>query len=173
MSTEIVKLISEEEIKAKIKEIAGVINKDYEGKDLHLICVLKGGVFFYTELAKEITIPVTFDFISVRSYESATETTGLVNIMKDLEDPIEGRDVLLVEDIVDSGYTLRYLMELFKSRNPASVKLCTLLNKHSRRIVDIEPEYSCFDVTDVFVVGYGLDYDQKYRNLPYIGYLNI
>lgn len=163
-------LISEEELKEKIIEVAKQVNEDYQGKVIHMICVLKGGVFFTCELAKYIDVPVTFDFMAVSSYGSGTETSGDVKIIKDLDESIAGRDVLIVEDIIDSGKTLASLVELLKQRDPASIKICTLLDKPARRIEKhVEVDYSCIQIPDSFVVGYGLDYDQKYRNLPYIG----
>ena len=161
--------ISEEVVDKKIQEIGEQISRDYEGKEIHLICVLKGGSFFMCELAKRITVPVSLDFMSVSSYGAGTQSSGVIKIVKDLDEPLEGKDVIVVEDIIDSGRTLSHLMELLKSRNPASLKLCTLLDKPDRRVVDVDVQYTCFEIPDEFVVGYGLDYDQKYRNLPYIG----
>ncbi|ROR25666.1 hypoxanthine phosphoribosyltransferase [Mobilisporobacter senegalensis] len=162
-------LVSEEEISAKVRELGAIISKDYEGKDVHLICVLKGGIFFTCDLAKRISAPVTLDFMSVSSYGDETVSSGRVKIVKDLDDPIEGKDVLIVEDIIDSGRTLSFLIDMLKSRKPASIKLCTLLDKPERRVTDVEVDYVGFNIPDEFVVGYGLDYVQKYRNLPYIG----
>ncbi|HBD01088.1 MAG TPA: hypoxanthine phosphoribosyltransferase [Lachnoclostridium sp.] len=163
-------LLSEEEVAARVKEIAEKISKDYEGKPLHLICILKGGVFFTCELAKRINLPLTLDFMSVSSYGAGTVSSGIVKITKDLDEPIEGKDVLIVEDIIDSGNTLAYLIEVLKQRNPNSIELCTLLDKPERRVKDqVKVKYTCFTVPDQFIVGYGLDYDQIYRNLPYIG----
>ncbi len=169
MSDNIRMLISEEEVSNKIKALAEQISKDYEGKQVHLICVLKGGVFFTCDLAKSITVPVTFDFMSVSSYGDEFESSGRVKIIKDLDDPIENKDVLIVEDIIDSGRTLHHLMELLKTRKPNSLKLCTLLDKPSRRVTEVKVDYCGFAIPDEFVVGYGLDYAQRYRNLPYIG----
>lgn len=169
MAENIKVLISEEEIGKKIKELGEEISKEYAGKTLHLICVLKGGVFFMTELSKNITIPVTIDFMSVSSYGDSTVSSGRVRILKDLDESIEGRDVLVVEDIIDSGRTLSYLLDLLKNRQPNSLKLCTLLDKPSRREVDVKVDYTGYQIPDEFVVGYGLDYAQIYRNLPYIG----
>ncbi len=166
-------LISEEEINKRIKELGEEISRDYAGKSVHLICVLKGGVFFTTELAKRITVPVTFDFMSCSSYGSGTTSSGIVKIVKDLDESIEGKDVLVVEDIIDSGKTLSYLMPMLSQRRPASLKLCTMLDKPDRRVVEVNVDYTAFKVPDVFIVGYGLDYDQKYRNLPYIGEVEI
>ena len=162
-------LIPEEEVDNKIKEIGEQISKDYEGKEIHLVCVLRGGSFFMCELAKRITVPVSLDFMSVASYGNDTKSSGAVKIVKDLDDSLEGKDVLVVEDIIDSGRTLSYLLELLMDRKPNSLKLCTLLDKPDRRVVDVDIDYTAFQVPDEFVVGYGLDYAQKYRNLPYIG----
>ncbi|MBT9779897.1 hypoxanthine phosphoribosyltransferase [Clostridium sp. MCC353] len=170
MADKIRVLLSEEEVNVRINEIAAQISKDYEGKQIHLICILKGGVFFTCELAKRITVPVSLDFMSVSSYGSGTASSGVVRIIKDLDEPLEGKDVLIVEDIIDSGRTLAYLIEVLKQRNPRSVKLCTLLDKPERRVKkQVQVDYTCFTIPDEFVVGYGLDFDQKYRNLPYIG----
>lgn len=169
MAENIKVLISEEELGKKIRELGEEISKEYAGKTLHLICVLKGGVFFMTELSKHITIPVTIDFMSVSSYGDSTISSGRVRILKDLDESIEGRDVLVVEDIIDSGRTLSYLLDLLKNRQPSSLKLCTLLDKPSRREVDVKVDYTGYQIPDEFVVGYGLDYAQIYRNLPYIG----
>ncbi|NCB92121.1 MAG: hypoxanthine phosphoribosyltransferase [Clostridia bacterium] len=169
MSDKISVLISEDKVNQKIEEIAAQISKEYEGKSVHLICILKGSVFFSCELAKRITVPVTLDFMSVSSYGDDTKSSGVVKIIKDLDEPLEGKDVLIVEDIIDSGRTLSYLIEILKKRNPASMKLCTLLDKPERRVKKVDVDYTCFNIPDEFVVGYGLDYAQKYRNLPYIG----
>ena len=162
-------LLAEEDVDRRIQEIGDQISKDYDGKQIHLICVLKGGSFFMCELAKRITVPVSLDFMSVSSYGSATKSSGVVKIVKDLDEPLKDKDVLVVEDIVDSGRTLSYLLEMLKDRGPKSVKLCTLLDKPERRVVDVHVDYTCFQIPDEFVVGYGLDYDQRYRILPYIG----
>ncbi len=162
-------MLPEEKVDAKIKEIGEKISHDYAGKQVHLVCVLKGGSFFMCELAKRITIPVSFDFMSVSSYGGDTKSSGVVKIVKDLDEPLEGKHVIIVEDIVDSGRTLSYLKELLNQRGPASLAVCTLLDKPERRVVDVNVDYSGFNIPDEFVVGYGLDYDQKYRNLPYIG----
>ena len=169
MAERIEVLLSEEEVDAKIKEIGEQISKDYEGKQVHLVCVLKGGSFFMCELAKRITVPVSLDFMSVSSYGGDTKSSGVVKIVKDLDEPLQGKDVLVVEDIVDSGRTLSYLLEMLRDRKPNSLKLCTLLDKPDRRVVEVAVDYTAFQIPDEFVVGYGLDYDQKYRNLPYIG----
>lgn len=162
-------MIAEEEVDAKIKEIATQITKDYAGKEVHLICILKGSIFFTCELAKRIDLPVTLDFMSVSSYGDGTESTGRVKIVKDLDENIEGKEVIVIEDIIDTGRTLSHLMEVLKVRKPTSLKLCTLLDKPSRRVVDVDVDYTGFEIPDEFVVGYGLDFAQKYRNLPYIG----
>ena len=163
-------LLSEEEVDKRIREIAGKMNGDYAGRAVHLICILKGGVFFTCELAKRLTVPVSLDFMSVSSYGSGTESSGVVKIVKDLDQPLEGKEVLIVEDIIDSGRTLAYLIDLLQKRNPKSIRLCTLLDKPERRVKkQVTVDYTCFTIPDEFVVGYGLDYDQKYRNLPYIG----
>lgn len=162
-------LISQEAVEARIKELGAVISKEYEGKEIHLICVLRGGAFFMCELAKYITVPCSLDFMSVSSYGGDTKSSGVVRIVKDLDESIRDKDVLVVEDIIDSGRTLSYLMEMLKDRGPASLKLCTLLDKPDRRVVDVKVDHVGFQIPDEFVVGYGLDYDQRYRNLPYIG----
>ncbi|WP_167955312.1 hypoxanthine phosphoribosyltransferase [Anaerosporobacter faecicola] len=162
-------LLSEEEVDKKIRELGAQISKDYAGKSIHLICVLKGGVFITCELAKRITVPVTMDFMSVSSYGDGTESSGRVKIVKDLDEAIEGKEVLIVEDIIDSGRTLSYLIELLESRKPNSIRLCTLLDKPERRVTDVKVDYVGFNIPDEFVIGYGLDYAQKYRNLPFIG----
>ena len=169
MSETIRVLIPEEEVDKKIRELGEKISKDYAGKQIHLICVLKGGVFFMCELAKRITVPVSMDFMCVGSYGDGTASSGVVRIAKDLDESIEGKEVLIVEDIIDSGNTLYYLMDVLQRRHPASIRLCTLLDKPDRRVKDVKVDYSGFEIPDEFVVGYGLDYAQKYRNLPYIG----
>ena len=162
-------LVSEEKIVKRIMELGAKISEDYAGKSVHLICVLKGGAPFMCELAKRITVPVSMDFMSVSSYGNNTSSSGIVKIAKDLDEPLEGKDVLIVEDIIDSGRTLYYLMQLLEKRKPASMNICTLLDKPERRERDVKVEYTGFNIPDKFVVGYGLDYAQKYRNLPYIG----
>ena len=169
MSEHVEVMYTEEQVDARIRELGARISKDYEGKTVHLICVLKGGSFYLCELAKRITVPVTLDFMSVSSYGSSTKSSGVVRIVKDLDEPIEGKDVLVVEDIVDSGRTLSYLLPLLKDRGVASIRLTTLLDKPDRRETDVKVDYTGFVIPDKFVVGYGLDYDQRYRNLPYIG----
>ena len=169
MSDKISVLIDEKKVDQRIEEIGKEISKAYEGKCVHMICILKGSVFFACELAKRITVPVTLDFMSVSSYGNDTKSSGVVKIVKDLDEPLEGKDVLIVEDIIDSGRTLSYLIEILKQRKPASMQLCTLLDKPERRVRDVKVDYACFEIPDEFVVGYGLDYAQKYRNLPFIG----
>lgn len=170
MADKIRVLISEEDVNRRINEVAEMINRDYTGKSVHLICILKGGVFFTCELAKRIKVPVSLDFMSVSSYGSGTVSSGVVRIVKDLDEPLEGKEVLIVEDIIDSGRTLSYLIDILNKRNPSSIRLCTLLDKPERRVKkQVHVDYTCFTIPDEFVVGYGLDYDQKYRNLPYIG----
>ncbi|MDE5872831.1 MAG: hypoxanthine phosphoribosyltransferase [Lachnospiraceae bacterium] len=169
MAEKIGVLISEDKVTEKIQEMADTINKDYAGKNVHIIGVLKGSIFFMCELAKRIEVPVTMDFMSVTSYGNDTKSSGVVRLIKDLDEAIEGRDVILVEDIMDSGRTLSYLVKILKERKPASFKIITLLDKPDRRVVDIEPDMTGFVIPDRFVVGCGLDCAQKYRNLPYIG----
>ena len=162
--------LPEQKVNARIEEIAQKISSDYAGQEVHLICILKGSLFFTCELAKRITVPVTMDFMSVSSYGNDTKSSGVVKIIKDLDESIEGKNVLVIEDIIDSGRTLSYLLDVLKRRNPNSVRLCTLLDKPDRRVVKgVDVDYCCFNIPDEFVVGYGLDYAQKYRNLPYIG----
>ena len=161
--------IDQQTLEAKIAEVAAQINKDYAGRSIHLICILKGSSFFACQLAKHLTIPTTIDFMSISSYGSGTVSSGIVRLAKDLDEPVEGKHLLVVEDIVDSGRTLSHLKNLLETRKPASLKICTLLDKPERRVVPMEVDYTCFAIPDKFVVGYGLDYDQKYRNLPYVG----
>ena len=165
-------MIDEETVDARIAEIAKELSEEYAGKSVHIIGVLKGSVFFMCELAKKMTIPVTMDFMSVSSYGNDTKSSGVVKLIKDLDESIEGREVVLIEDIMDSGRTLFYLVKILKERKPASFKVVTLLDKPERRVVDLEPDISGFVVPDRFVVGYGLDCAQKYRNLPYIGVIS-
>lgn len=169
MAEQIKVLLSEEEVDSRIKVMGEEISRDYAGKQVHLVCVLKGGSFFLCELAKRITVPVSLDFMSVCSYGSETKSSGVVKIVKDLDESVRDKDVIVVEDIVDSGRTLSYLMEMLRDRGPKSLRLCTLLDKPERRVIDVKVDYTGFQIPDKFVVGYGLDYDQKYRNLPYIG----
>lgn len=173
MKEEIQVRISEEQLIAKIKEIAQQINEDYVGKKVHLVCILSGSVFFTCELAKYITVPVTMDFMRVSSYGDGMDSTGTISIDQDLNMSIEGRHVLVVEDIVDSGRTLALLSNILKKRDPASLRLCSLLDKPSRRVTPVSIDYLGFEIEDYFVVGFGLDYAQKYRNLPYIGELEL
>lgn len=169
MSEHVRVLLSEEMVDARIKAIGEQISRDYAGKQVHLICVLKGGSFFLCELAKRITVPVSLDFMSVSSYGSDTKSSGVVKIVKDLDESLKDKHVIVVEDIVDSGRTLSYLLEMLQERGPASLRLCTLLDKPDRRVKDVFVDYTGFEIPDQFVVGYGLDYNQRYRNLPYIG----
>lgn len=174
MAEKIRVLIPEEDVNKRISEVAAEVSRDYAGRTVHLICVLKGGAFFTCELAKRLTVPASLDFMSVSSYGGGTESSGVVRIVKDLDEPLAGRDVLIVEDIIDSGRTLSYLIEILKQRGPASIRLCTLLDKPERRVKkQVKVDYTCFTIPDEFVVGYGLDYDQKYRNLPYIGVIEF
>lgn len=169
MTDKIRVMIPEKEVDEKIKELAAKITEDYAGREVHLLCILKGSIFFTCELAKRIDLPVTLDFMSVSSYGDGTESTGRVKIVKDLDENIEGKNVIVIEDIIDTGRTLSHLMEVLRVRKPETLKLCTLLDKPSRRVVDIKVDYTGFQIPDEFVVGYGLDFAQKYRNLPYIG----
>ena len=162
-------LISEENVVARIKEIAEQINKDYEGKSVTLVCILKGSIFFTCELAKYIKVPVVIDFMQCSSYGADTKSSGIVKLAKDLDEPITGKDVILIEDIIDSGRTLSHLVKLLAQREPASLTLCTLLDKPSRRVMNVDVKYTGFEIPDEFVVGFGLDYAQNMRNLPYIG----
>ena len=173
MAEKIKVLISEEEVDARIRELGEKISKEYEGKQIHLICVLKGGVFFMCELAKRITVPVSMDFMCVGSYGDGTKSSGVVRLAKDLDESIENKEVLIVEDIIDSGNTLYYLRDVLRQRKPASLRLCTLLDKPDRRVKDVHVDWTGFEIPDEFVVGYGLDYAQKYRNLPYIGVVEV
>ncbi|MEG0962108.1 MAG: hypoxanthine phosphoribosyltransferase [Lachnospiraceae bacterium] len=173
MSEKIRVLISEEEVEKRICELGEQISEYYKGEEVHLVSVLKGGIFFSCELAKHLTIPVFLDFMSVSSYGNDTKTSGVIKIIKDLDESIEGKNVLVVDDIMDSGKTLSYLSENLKSRKPKSLLLCTLLDKPERRLVDVHVDYIGFEISDEFVVGYGLDYKQHYRNLPYIGAVEL
>ena len=166
-------LIDQETVEKRIRELAAQISRDYEGKTVHLIGILKGSVMFMTELAKHLTIPATFDFMSVSSYGDGTSSSGIVRISKDTDESLEGKDVVIVEDIVDSGRTLSYLLELLQQRNPNSLRLTTLLDKPDRRVREVHVDYDGFIIPDKFVVGYGLDYAQRYRNLPYIGVVSF
>ena len=169
MAEKIRVMISEEDVDKRIEELGQKISKDYAGKQVHLICILKGSVFFTCELAKRISVPVSLDFMSVSSYGDGTTSSGIVKIAKDLDETLEGKDVIVIEDIIDSGRTLHYLLDVLQKRQPNSLKLCTLLDKPDRRVKEVKVDYVGFEIPDEFVVGYGLDYAQKYRNLPYIG----
>ena len=169
MSENIRELISEENVDARIRELGEQISKDYEGESVHLVCILKGACIFMCDLAKRIRVPLSMDFMTVSSYGSGTKSSGIVRIKKDLDDPIKGLNVLIVEDIVDSGRTLHYLTEVFRERGCKSVRTCTLLDKPERRVVDLDVDYVGFMIPNQFVVGYGMDYDQRYRDLPFIG----
>ncbi len=166
-------MISEEDVDRRIAEIGAQISKDYEGQSVHLVCILKGSIFFTCELAKRITVPVTLDFMSCSSYGGDTKSSGVVKLVKDLDHPLEGKNVIVIEDIIDSGRTLSYLLEILSARKPESLKLCTLLDKPDRRVKPVDVDYTGFEIPDEFVVGYGLDYDQRYRNLPYIGVISF
>ena len=165
-------LVTREEISAAVKKLGQQITKDYEGRELMVVGILKGAIVFYSDLIREIDLPLRTDFMAVSSYGSATKSSGVVQLRKDLDRPIEGMDVLIVEDIVDSGMTLSYLKRVFADRGAASVRIATLLDKPARRRVDLKADYFCFEIPDEFVVGYGLDFDEKYRNLPDIGVLH-
>ncbi len=164
-------LISEDALEKKVRDLGRQISEDYRGKNLLLVSVLKGSVVFMADLMRAITIPLKVDFMSVSSYGSGVKTSGVVKILKDLDHPVEGHDLLIVEDILDSGQTLSYLREMLSKQKPNSIRLVTLLDKPERRQVDIKADYKGFEVPDEFVVGYGLDYDEKYRNLPFVGIL--
>lgn len=166
-------MIPEEKVDAKIEEIGRMISEEFAGEEVHLICILKGSIFFVCELAKRITVPVTLDFMQVSSYGAETKSSGVVRISKDLDEPLNGKNVIIVEDIIDSGRTLSHLVKLLAQRSPKTMTLCTLLDKPSRRVTEVDVKYTGFQIPDEFVVGYGLDYDQKYRNLPYIGVLEF
>ena len=161
-------LISEERLQARIAELGAEISHDYEGKEIIVLCILKGGVMFMTDLVKHITVPLKMEFMVVSSYGDEYKSSGIVKIVKDLDEPITDKHVLIVEDIIDSGRTLAYVRKMLGERKPASIKLCTLLNKEEERVTDVEVEYEGFKVGNEFVIGYGLDYKQYYRNLPYI-----
>lgn len=161
-------LISEEELHQKTKELGAMISKDYEGKEVTVICVLKGGVMFMVDLVKQIKVPLKMDFMVVSSYGNEFKSSGVVKIVKDLDEGITGKHVIIVEDIIDSGRTLNYLMKILKDRDPASIEICTLLDKPEQRIAEVDVKYVGFSIENHFVLGYGLDYEQLYRNLPYI-----
>lgn len=166
-------LFDEETIVSRVKELGKQISEDYKDKEVTIICILKGASFFACELAKRITVPVYFDFMKVSSYGNETESSGVVKIVQDLDEPIRGKNVIVVEDIIDSGRTMHYLTDILRSRGPESVKLCALLDKPDRRVTEVDIDYTGFVIPDKFVVGYGLDYAQKYRNLPYIGVVTL
>lgn len=161
-------LISEEDIQRRIKALGEQISKDYAGEEIIMLCVLKGGVMFMADLAKRITIPMKMEFMAVSSYGDEYKSSGVVKIIKDLDEPIDGKHILIAEDIIDSGRTLSYLKNILESRNPKSVKICTLLDKPDQRVVDVDVDYVGFTIPDSFVIGYGLDYQQYLRNLPYV-----
>ena len=165
-------LITREEIHEAVKKLGQQITKDYAGKEPLMVCILKGAVMFYNDLIREIDLPITMEFMAISSYGNSTKTSGVVNIRKDMDVDITGRDIIIVEDIVDSGMTLSYLKKVLETRNAASISIATLLNKPARRRVDLDVESYCFNIPDAFVVGYGLDYAEKYRNLPDIGVLH-
>lgn len=173
MSETVREMIPEADLTARIMELGEQISKDCEGESIYIVCILRGAAPFACELAKRITVPVTMEYMMTSSYGSGSVSSGEVLIKTDVELPVEGRNVLIVEDIIDSGNTLHYLLEIFKDRNAKSVRLCTLLDKPERREVDVDVDYVGFTIPDEFVVGYGLDYDQKYRNLPYIGVVDL
>ncbi len=164
-------LFSEELLRDRIRQLGEEITKDYAGQELVLVCILRGSYIFMADLSRAIDLPISADFIALSSYGKGTSSSGQVELRKDLSDPVEGKHLLIVEDILDSGNTLYYLTNLLKTRHPASVRICTLLNKPERREKDIQPDYVGFTIPDAFVVGYGLDYAEKYRNLPYVGIL--
>ena len=164
-------LLTEEQIQRRVQQIADRLNREYAGKNPLVIGILKGSVVFYSDLIRKLEMPIELDFMAVSSYGAGTTSSGFLKIKKDLDKNVVGRDVIIVEDIIDSGYTLAKLKKLLYARHPASVKIVVLLDKFERRAVAIEPDYSCFDIEDEFVIGYGLDYNEQYRNLPYIGIL--
>lgn len=165
--------ITEEELNKRIAEIGAEITERFKGESVYLVCILRGSIFFTTELAKRIDLPVEIDFMTVSSYGAQTVSSGVINVKQDLAGSIEGKNVIIVEDIIDSGNTLSRLLQLFKSRNPKTLTLCTLLDKPERRQVEVEVDYTGFIVPDEFIVGFGLDWDQKFRNLPYIGFVEV
>ena len=164
-------LFSKEQLAKRIKELAAQLDKDYAGKTPLMVAILKGSVMFFTDLIREMTLPLEIDFMSISSYGSGVKSSGEVKMIKDLDNKIEGKDVIIVEDIVDSGYTMKYLTHLLEARNPSSIKICALLDKPSRRETDVAVDYKGFEVGNEFVVGYGLDYAARYRNIPFIGVL--
>jgi len=163
-------LITEEQVKRRVKELGEEISRDYKGRDLVIVAVLRGAIVFLCDLIREISIPITLDFLSISSYSGQTQT-GVVRILKDLDESIENRHVILVEDIIDTGLTLNYILKTLRARRPADIRVCALLDKKARRIVDVQIDYVGFEIPDEFVVGYGMDYDQRYRSLPFIGIL--
>lgn len=173
MKERVTTLISEETLKTRVQEIAKEITEYYNGEEVKTICVLKGAVMFMVDLVKNLDLPVKFDFMAVSSYGNSTESSGNIQILKDLDDPIEGENILIVEDIIDSGRTLHYLIEYLNSKKPKSIKLCTLFDKPERREFEVNVDWTGFDIPDEFIVGYGLDYAQRYRNLPFIGILHF
>jgi hypoxanthine phosphoribosyltransferase len=166
-------LVQADDLRNRVKELGQVISRDYEGRDLLLVGVLKGAVFFLSDLMRELSVPCEVDFMAVASYGSATQSSGVVRILKDLEAPVENREVLIVEDIVDSGLTLQYLLRNLESREPRSLEVCALLTKPARREVELPIRYVGFEIPNKFAIGYGLDYDERYRNLPYVAALNL
>lgn len=170
---EIKVLIDEEKVQSRISEIAEQISKDYKGKEITFICILKGSIFFTVDLAKKIPEDVRVDFVRVSSYGGDTVSSGEIKMKLDLKDSIQGKDVIIIEDIIDTGRTLKYLKEYLNLKKPNSLKICTLLDKKERRVCEMEADYVGFSIPDKFVIGYGLDYDEKYRNLPYIGYFDV
>ena len=173
MTEKIRVMIPEKELDSRIEELGKRISEDFAGEAVHLVCILKGSAFFVCELAKRITVPVTLDFMQVSSYGAETRSSGVVRLSKDLDEPLNDKNVIIVADIIDSGRTLSHLVNLLGQRKPRTMSICTLLDKPSRRVVDVEVKYTGFQIPDEFVVGYGLDFDQKYRNLPYIGVLEF
>ena len=173
MSENIRVMITEEELTGRIREMAAQISREFEGQSVHLVCILKGSIFFTCELAKYLTIPVTLDFMAVSSYGSGTRSSGVVRLIKDLDEAIEDLNVIVIEDIIDSGRTLSYLLDNLSGRHPRTLRLAALLDKPDRRVTDVKVDYTGFVIPDEFVIGFGLDYDQRYRNLPYIGVLSF
>jgi hypoxanthine phosphoribosyltransferase len=165
-------LLEEDVVAGRVAELGAEISRDYEGRDLLLVGVLKGAVFFMADLMRQLTIPCEVDFMAISSYGASTDSSGVVRILKDLDINIEGRDVLVVEDIIDSGLTLSYLIRNLESRNPASLEICALLTKPARREIDVGVRYTGFEIPNEFVIGYGLDFDERYRNLPYVAVLD-
>lgn len=173
MDINVISLISEDEIREKVRELGATISSDYDGKTIHIVGILKGAWMFMADLVRHLTVPVSTDFIAIASYGSGTETSGTIRLLSDIHNPIEGKHVLLVEDIVDTGLSLQYLLNILASRLPDSLKVCALLDKPDRHRVDVDIDYLGFTVPDKFVVGYGIDYDEQLRNLPYIGYVEF